>query len=654
MAFSERHKNFRYAAIFVLLFTSTNLRANNIIDSLEKKLTILKDSSLVDMYCELCWQYRFTSGKKAIEYGNKAIDLAKQINYKKGLAQAYNDQGIIFYDLQEYEKCLANYKEALRIRKQLNDSIGIAALYNKLGITYQRKADWVNSLKYQQLALSLYEKLNMKKEQALVLSNIGIIHYDTRNYNEALKWYDKSVAICKEINFTTSLTRSYLNIGNVYYIQKKYNKAEEYFILAEKQSRENNDIEALSIILNNIGALYKEIEKNDKAILYLTEAFQIREKLNDRRGMIATLVNIASVYTYLNKYNEALLKLKQAETLSKQIDAKTELPGLYSNLSLVYENLGKFKEALEAQKLLTLYRDSLVNENLVEKVSEMNTKYETEKKEKENLKLHSENKIKDLKLQQEQKQRKTIFLFSGAGFIFLIVFFTLLISRNNIKKKAEMELKLSEQQALRFKEVIEAEEKERKRIAQELHDGLGQLLSSAKLNVSSLEDDIEKEDEEIYNNAINLIDEAVHEVRSISHNLMPASLMRYGLIKAIEEQIRKINLTNKVEINFVSNTINNRINESKEIALYRIVQEVLNNMLKHSQASIINVTLNQNQNEGKLIITDNGKGFDTKQIEQSKGIGWKNIYSRCSIIDAKINVHSEKNKGTKIEITYTI
>ncbi|CAG0976739.1 Signal transduction histidine-protein kinase/phosphatase DegS [Flavobacteriales bacterium] len=634
------------------LFCSLNsVRANTVIDSLEKKIPYLKDSVLVEMYCELCWQYRFVSSEKAIEYGNKAISLAKQINYKKGLAQAYNDQGIIFYDIQEYEKCLYNYKAALQIRKQLNDSVGIAALYNKMALIYQRKADWVNSFEYQKLALDLYEKLNMKRELALVLSNIGILHYDIRNYSEALKWYNKSVAICKEINFTTALTRSYLNIGNVYYTQKEYNKAEDYFLLAEKQSRENNDIEALSIILNNIGALYKETEKKQKAFPYLLEAFELREKLNDRRGMIATLVNIASLHIYFNQYNEAVIKLKQAESISKQIDAKTELPGLYSNLSLVYEKLGKYKEALEAQRLLTIYRDSLVNENLIEKITEMSTKYETEKKEKENLKLLSENKIKDLRIQQEQKQRKSIFLFSGAGFLFLIIFFALLISRNNIKKKSELELKISEQQALRLKEVIEAEEKERKRIAQELHDGLGQLLSSAKLNVSSLEEDIEPDDKEIFGNALNLIDEAVHEVRNISHNLMPATLTRYGLVKAIEEQVRKINSSNKVEI-FFENNVNNRINETIEVALYRIVQEVVNNMIKHSQANTIKILLSQQHSKGILVISDNGKGFDTKLIEQSKGIGWKNIYSRAAIINATINVTSATDKGTQVEIDF--
>lgn len=624
------------------------------IDTLLKQLAVASGEAKVDIYNELCWEYRFVSQDSAIYYADLSIALAQQIGYKKGLAQAYNDQGIIFYDRQEYSRSIENYKNALSIRTALADTIGIASLYNKLALVYQRMADWKNSLSYQQKSLSIYEQAGMMREAALSLNNIGILQYDIRNYEEALKWYNRSVEVCKKNNLVLPLIRTYVNIGNVYYSTNQREKAVEYFKMAEEHSRQSNDLESLSTILNNLGAYYKQINDRKKALAYLKEAYELRARLNDRRGMISTLINLGTVYLDNKDYAQAVLYLSTAKTLSEEVSAITELPSLYLNLSLAYEYTGDFKKALEAQKLYALYRDSILNENLISTVTEMNTKYETERKEKENIQLLSENKIKDLRIKQEQKQRRSLLLFSGVGFIFLLVLAALIVNRNNIKKKAEMEIKLSEQQAIRFKSVLEAEENERRRIARELHDGLGQILSTTKLNLSSIEEDIAADDAEIFARSMNLVDEAVSEVRSISHNLMPSTLIRNGLIQALQELVRNINSAGKVTVHFTHQVSDERLSETTETALYRIIQEVLNNMLKHAHATTINIEVKQENNTYYWRIKDDGKGFNISKIEESKGIGWKNIFSRAALFNAQVSVQSEVDKGTEVMVEFTV
>jgi signal transduction histidine kinase len=206
------------------------------------------------------------------------------------------------------------------------------------------------------------------------------------------------------------------------------------------------------------------------------------------------------------------------------------------------------------------------------------------------------------------------------------------------------------EQSVRMNAIIKTEEKERKRIAGELHDGLGQLLSTARLNVAGFEDSIENKNNILLKNSLQLLDEACAEVRTISHNMMPGALIRLGLMAAVNELINKINDTEKIRIEYDTN-LEERFSETIEIAIYRIVQEALNNMLRHAEAKIITVKIQKSGNELQISIADDGKSFDVSEIQNSDGLGWRNIYSRVELINGTISVQSEKGKGTSIFIT---
>jgi signal transduction histidine kinase len=234
----------------------------------------------------------------------------------------------------------------------------------------------------------------------------------------------------------------------------------------------------------------------------------------------------------------------------------------------------------------------------------------------------------------------------------LIVFSFALAYRFKVLKdqQAHLLMEINEQRIQQFKAVIEATENERKRIAQDLHDGLGQLLSTAKLNVSSLEDSIVEDDRKQYENSMSLIDEACQEVRSISHNMMPSTLIRLGLLPAIKELADKINSAQQVRVEVTLEGFESRLNEEREIAIYRIVQEVLNNALKYAAATLIKIMLVKRADEVVVTINDNGKGFNTDNIAQSKGIGWRNVFSRVDMLGGHINVHSTEGKGTTVVV----
>lgn len=235
------------------------------------------------------------------------------------------------------------------------------------------------------------------------------------------------------------------------------------------------------------------------------------------------------------------------------------------------------------------------------------------------------------------------------GVLLLVVSIRFYFRRKLKQKTKELELK----QSVRVNAIFETEEKERKRIAGELHDGIGQLLSTAKLNVSGFGENIDPKYNVLYKNSLQLLDQACEEVRTISHNMMPGALIRMGLMTAVNEMIIKINDAGKIKVDFDTN-LEERFDETIEISVYRIIQEALNNMVKHSQAKNIQLRLMKTANQIDVSITDDGKGFDVSRIAESKGLGWRNMYSRVEILRGSIEVDSAEGKGTSILIVIPI
>ena len=203
--------------------------------------------------------------------------------------------------------------------------------------------------------------------------------------------------------------------------------------------------------------------------------------------------------------------------------------------------------------------------------------------------------------------------------------------------------------------MLEVQESERKRIASDLHDRLGSMLSTVKLYFGSVEEQIEKmkeQNKEHYNKANLLLDEACEEVRKISHDLISGELLKFGLLPALTQLCKTIEGANKLKINLLFFGMDNRLDNSVEIPVYRIIQELINNILKHSKATDVTIQLNKTENNLNVVVEDNGIGFDIASVKN--GMGLKNIETRVNKFNGKLYVDSGKDKGTTtiIDITF--
>jgi signal transduction histidine kinase len=517
------------------------------------------------------------------------------------------DQGNNFVISGQYSKALKIYFDALKLAESRRDTFSIASIYNNIGTAYKEIQDYNNSIMFLQKAERLIPRLKEKSLIADIYNTMGNIYYDTYKDTLALKYYQKSHSVR---------------------------------LLAGDSSK-------LASSFKNLAAFYLDIGNMEKGKEMISESIKIRVALNDSSGIASSYLAIGEAYLLQKQYELAKQYLNNGYSyllLNTPIYIKRMF---FEDFALLYSGTNDYKNAYKFQNMLMNLKDSIMNTEKSKQLVEMQTKYETEKKE-------QQLKLKSVEVDKQKYQNKIqILLFIGLA-VLIILIFGFVFYRNKQHQKAELIKENNRQEKLRFKAVIDSEEKERIRVAKELHDGLGQLLSSAKLNMSSLEDGIQKEDEYLLKNSLTIIDDAVNEVRNISHNMMPTALMNYGIIEAITGLVNKINDSKQITIIFNNNNFSITLNKETEIALYRIIQEIINNMLKHSKATHIEIDLFNLINQIKLNITDNGIGFNVAEIKDSKGIGWQNIYSRVSMLNGNIDIISSSEKGTEVEIDFKL
>jgi two-component system, NarL family, sensor kinase len=622
-----------------LLFGQNNTR---LLDSLEQLIPSQKDSALVKTYNELTWQYRLVDRDKAIQYGNKAIALGNSIGYPAGVAQAYNDLGIIFYDKELYDTAIVLYGRAMDMRRKMGDELGIAKLYNKIGIIYQRQGIFDKAEENQFAALTLFQKYKNDIGISYSLNNIGIINQNMGRYEAAIKYQEESIAIKERIGDKAGLAGSYVNVGNCYFNNEQYTEAEAYFRKAIAMLSNTGDKEYLSNALNNLGNVLIKKNAYREALAVVQESYGLRASLQDSKGMASCLNNIGDVYRLLNMPDSAAFYLQKGIDLARTaVNCKPEINKLYKTLSMVEESRGNLPKALQLYKLYADTKDSLYTDQLSERFAKLETEYKT---------LEQEKKI------QQQAFELTKRNYWIAGSLGLLLLLSLLgysyYRRFKLRKEQQLQAAILRQQDLATRAVIEAEENERKRIAGDLHDGVGQLMSAARMNLSAFEDRISFNspgDRLDYEKIMAMVDESCREVRAVSHNMMPNALLKSGLANAIKTFTEQID-SRVLKINLYTEGLQERLDNSVETVLYRVIQECVNNVIKHAGANALDISLVRDADGISATVEDNGKGFVLSQQDNPDGMGLKNIRTRINFLKGTVDFDTTPGKGTLVAI----
>jgi signal transduction histidine kinase len=313
----------------------------------------------------------------------------------------------------------------------------------------------------------------------------------------------------------------------------------------------------------------------------------------------------------------------------------------YRELATIAEKTGNFALALEYYKKQASLKDSIYSGDKMKQIEQLNAKYQAEKKEQQ------------LKLQQAEITKKNYLLWGLAVSIALLIFAGISFYRKRqLQNKMSLQQAVMRQQDLATRAIINAEENERKRIAADLHDGVGQMMSAAKMNLSAFESEIPFKDEAqkiSFENLISLVDESCKEIRSVSHQMMPNALLKSGLASAVKEFLDRID-NRIIKINLHAEGLQERLDSNTETVLYRVIQECVNNVIKHSGANKLDISLIKDADGISVTVEDNGRGFDTADKKKFEGIGLKNINSRVTFLKGTVDFDSSPGKGTLVAI----
>ena len=647
----KRFQNF--LLILCLLFAS-RLSSRNTIDSLKKIIkSKAADSLLIEANLNLAWEYMYYDTDSAMFFARQGLNIAQRNSLMLSMVNAYKTLGVCNIEKADYNKALSELSKGEAIGTQLLKTDpgnkkykrAMMAIQANTGNVYYFLGKYDKSIDSYFLALKLAEEINFKKGMATCLSNIGISYKDLYNNDKALEYNKKALRISEETKDNALLVQSLNNIGSIYYSIPDYDSAYYYFQRCVTINKSDNNEPSLINSYVNLANVYDKWEEYDSAIVYYNRSLELSKKYNSTDGLINCNYMIAQMYMHKGDFEEAEKHFLECLTYAEEAGSLRFKMMANEQLAELYRRHNMFEKAFRHLAVGNQSRDSIYNAESNEKIAELEVKYETEKKEKEILLLREQS-----KLQKEQARNNKLIFLSITVILFLILVLGI-ISYRSAKHKQLAEKRGLQQKAEKkvLNAIIETEYKERKRFAEDLHDGLGVILSTLRLYINELTDK-ERSDEEkqqLLEESNKMLDDAIKNARNISNNIMPGSLKNNGLEISLRSYCDKINASGKIKIELTTHNLKKHYSDTLEITLFRVLTEMINNSLKHSGASKIHISFIEENKQIFVTYSDNGKGFDYAAVSESneKGMGLNNIINRIDSIGGKCTMESSPGKG---------
>lgn len=464
--------------------------------------------------------------------------------------------------------------------------------------------------------------------------------------NESLAYYSRNDINNKiKINGLINIATLMINDAEA---KQSYLLFKKALLLCKKGK---NDIQ-ISYAYNNLAYLYNEIfSKPDSALIYLKKDLIYLKIKKNPDEICVNLINQASSYSIKREYKTAIALLLEANTLNLSKEKKETKYIINNYLSQYYKATNDFPNAVKALETSNIYRDQLEVSKQNIAVADIQTKYETEKKELENRNLLLEN------------NRKMLWIYLFLGLISsggIISSLKIKNAKRNEKiafqeqeiQKQQLEKVLKNQELESIEAMLQGQEKERTKLAAELHDDLGSMLATLKLNFQNLElqNKNYSHDNLLFKKTDNLLEEAYQKVRTIAHSKNAGVLGSDGLVITVKDMVKKIAIPNKLKIDVIAFGLNERLENSLEVSVFRMIQELLTNIIKHSAATKVSVEMTQHVDSLTVIIEDNGKGFDYNKINKKAGMGLGSIDKKIDSLGGTFSIDSHIGKGTTIII----
>ncbi len=617
------------------------------IDSLFQVLrTSKQDSNKVLLLYNLSREFFNSDIDRAEKYSNRALFLSERLGYKKGIAMSYNNLGIINYYKAIYNVALTYHDRSLEIMSEIGNRKGMAGSFNNKGAVYTQQGEFALAIEQYLNSIRILEEVNDQEGVGKSYNNIGLVYYLQGNYDQAEDYYSKALEILKPLKNHSVISDIMNNLGIISFEKGEYEESLEYHFKSLDGRAGTNNQRGMATSYTNIGDVYAAKEVVDKAMEYQKKALEIQEELGDKKGMLSSIQGLARVQSLSGNSDQALKYMEDVISISSEIGAKKELRDAYNEISEIYIRKGDYKKALSFKNRYAQMKDTLFSEQTQEIATNLETKFENEKKTKEIEILQRENEIQELQL-----GRNRILITSFTISLVLALVSVVLYARTNRDRKKAFSL-LQKQN-----ESIKKQKEEKEVLLMEIHhrvkNNLQVINSLIRLQCAYTDDQV----------ALDLFDECqnriismalIHEKMYESHDLSNVNIQEY-IAELSQNLLRSYRLHKNVELDIDVSV--KTLTLDTLIPLGLLLNELISNSLKHAflddkEDGVITVKLDRDSSSGKFVleIGDNGIGLPNDfTFNSALTLGIELVVTLSSQLDGTIERIEKPGSHFRIE-----
>jgi two-component system NarL family sensor kinase len=641
---------FRWAVLsFALILPFTSFGQEHR-DSLINVLRNSKDdTSKVMLLLKIADLYETNRQDSSIYYLEQVKALAERLKFKRGIYKYYEQRSIVSFTTGNYVESLNYNSHAQTLAQELGDSSLLSVVLGNAGIVYQYLGEFDKQIDKSLQALAVMEKRKETGRLSAMYHNIGNAYFNLNQYRKGVNYCLLALKTDEQYGGNLYINRVLASAGQGYNYLNMKDSALYFFKRAVTESAKENDKYAEAAIYGYMADLYSTTNEFASMLEVSTKSLSLAKQLQSRQLVASSLYTLAYAHYFNKDQANAKTHIYEALKIAQEDSLYDELKNIYTILSYVAAQEEDFKTSMWAKAKSDSIRDGALNAEVLRTTTELQEKYEAEKR---------NNQIRLQQVELTQKNTLNYLLMVAIAAVLLV---TLLLYRTYSHKQKLQRQRINEleteKKLMATEAVLKGEEQERARLAKDLHDGLGGMLSGIKYSFNTMKGNLimTPENQQAFERSMDMLDSSIKEMRRVAHNMMPESLVKFGLDTALNDFCNDIHKSGALQVNYQSIGLDGAtLEQTTAITIYRIVQELIGNTLKHAAAKTAIVQVTKSDNQVAVTVEDDGKGFDTVILKQSKGIGWTNIQHRVDFLKGKLDVSSEKEKGTSVHIEFNI
>lgn len=597
-------------------------------------------------------------------YSRKGLVVARQMNDLNKIAKSNYNLSLVYTNLTQYDSANAYLDRIDEMMPRVNDtSIRIAA-YNTRAMLSNYMSDYETAVDALMKAVELIEASQSRPVRSMLAQTYGNIGHNLmaeKQIQKGVEYEEKALALKGYPNEARYRVLIHLDIFGAYLDLGDRTKAKLHLDSAIEGNKSLNNVAVSSLVANNQGVYYRRVGDLPQALTAFLEAYNLSAGSGNEYLKAEAADNIASLYLTQGDQVLAEKYATEGNAIAQRLSQLKVVASTYETLSDVMSARKDFKKALEYSELYKLYSDSATNEETQKTSVALENRYQHQKRQREIAALTAANVAHELDVVKKNR------LLIGGSIISVATIIILLLSYRNSRQRRELAEKEQtlqqeqilflerQQQVVSLQSMINGQETERSRIARDLHDGLGGLFSTVKMYFSTLQDkNPQLGSDELFQKGYAIIDTASTEVRRIAHNMMPEVLLKLGLVNALKDLCDSITAAKLVTVSLEVHGMTGRLSSTTEIMLFRIIQELLNNIIKHANATEVIIQCVRDHSRLSVIVEDNGRGFSASESQEGSHSGIEAVKNRVSYLKGNMTIDSQKNVGTTVMMDFLI